>query len=276
MKFLATFLAIFIHAGVHAQSISGRVVDASTGAPLEYVNVRIAGKNKGTVTTSRGEYKLDVSGVDAGDTVRFSYIGYGSLSRTVASLRSTSAQLIKLTPQPLLLKELEITTKSQTRILGNARISGRYTGWGDFESLRGRIRGLLIHDSACPVKVKSVAFRINHNEWDSVAFRVNFLQLKDGKAGESVLNQNIFVTTSSRRKWVRVDLDSRNIVICGSVVITLEWIDAWGVIGEYSNQLTLSLAKNSGVMYIQEPGEESGTLATEDYTPAITLEVYGD
>jgi hypothetical protein len=121
-----------------------------------------------------------------------------------------------------------------------------------------------------------MSFKINHNDWDSVAFRINILEVKDDKTGRSILSENIFVTTDKKHKWVKVDLDNKNIIICTKAVVTLEWVDAWGKIGEYSNLLTLSLGKSSGFMYSQEPGEEFGTLSFEKNSPAIIFEVYSD
>ena len=53
---------------------------------------------------------------------------------------------------------------------------------GRFQSL-GALGVLLIEGIECPVKVKSFFFRINHNDWDNVAFRVNFIKFENGREG---------------------------------------------------------------------------------------------
>jgi hypothetical protein len=276
MKYLLILLLTSILTDSFCQSISGRIIDESTGESLDYVNVRIVNTNIGTVSMKGGEFQLNNLNAKKEDTVRFSYIGYETLSIAVGHFRPSNQEIIKLKPKSLILNEVVVAVKSETRILGNPKVDRRYTGWGDFQSLRGRIRGLLIEGAECPVKVKSMSFRINHNDWDSVAFRINFLEFKDNKPSNTILNENIYVTTDKKHKWVRVDLNDQNIVICTKSVVTLEWIDAWGSIGEYSNLLTISLGKNNGFLYSQEPGEEFGTLTIEKNSPAIILEVYGD
>jgi hypothetical protein len=276
MRCLLIVLLTSIFTDCFCQLISGRIIDETTGESLDYVNVRIANSNIGTVSMRGGEFKLNIIDSKKDDTVRFSYIGYETLSIAVGHFGPLTQEIIKLKPKSLILNEVVVAVKSETHILGNPKVDRRYTGWGDVQSLRGRIRGLLIEGAACPVKVKSISFRINHNDWDSVAFRVNFLEVKDNKPSNTILNKNIYVTTDKKHKWVRVDLNDKDIIICTNIVVTLEWIDAWGSIGEYSNLLTISMGKNSGFLYSQEPGEEVGTFTIEKNSPAIILEVYGD
>lgn len=276
MRFLLIVLLTFILNKSLGQTISGRVVDESTGEALEYVNIRVVNRNIGTVSLRNGEFMLSIPNVSKRDTVRFTYIGYKTVSQLIDSFYSTTQQVIKLKPEPYILDEVVVGAKPETQVLGNSKVGKRYTGWGDFKSLRGRVRGLLIGGAECPVKVKSVSFRINHNEWDSVAFRISMFEVEGNMPRKSLLKENLFVTTNKKHKWVKVDLNNLDIAICTRTVVTVEWVDAWGHIGEYSNLLTLSLGKNSGFMFSQEPGEELGTLSHEKFPPAILLEVYKD
>jgi hypothetical protein len=276
MRFLLIVLLTFILSESFGQTISGRIVDESTGEALEYVNIRVVNRSIGTVSLRNGEFTLSIPNVSKRDTVRFTYIGYKTVSHLVDYFAPTTQHIIKLKPEPYILDEVIVAAKSETQILGNPKVDRRYTGWGDFKSLRGRIRGLLVEGAECPVKVKSVSFRINHNEWDSVAFRINMFEVEGNMPGESILKENLFVTTDKKHKWVKVDLNNRNIAICTRTIVTVEWVDAWGRTGDYSNLLTLSLGKNSGFLFSQEPGEELGTLSHEQFPPAIILEVYKD
>jgi hypothetical protein len=276
MRFLLIVLLTFYLTKSFGQTISGRVVDESTGEALEYVNIRVVSRNIGTVSLRNGEFILNIPNVSKKDTVRFTYIGYKTVSHLVDFFYPTTQQIIKLRPEPHILDEVIVVAKSETQILGNPKVGRRYTGWGDFKSLRGRIRGLLIEGAECPVKVKSVSFRINHNEWDSVAFRINMFEVEGNMPRKSLLKENLFVTTDKKHKWVKVDLNNMNLAICNRTVVTVEWVDAWGKTGEYSNLLTLSLGKNSGFLFSQESGEELGTLSQEKFPPAIILEVYKD
>ncbi len=274
MKFLVMALSI-LYVPAYSQIFKGKVLDAATGQALEYANIGVRGKNIGGISFQNGEFSIDLSSAAKQDVVRISYIGYESQSLAISSLDLTQHHAIRLSPKPTHLDPIVISEKLETHIIGNQKSGRTFTGWGDFKSLRGRTRGLLIEGTECPVKVKSFFFRINHNDWDSVAFRLNFIKVENGKEGESLLQGNIIFTTAQRNKWIKVDVINYNVILCFKAIVTLEWVDAWGKLGEYSNMLTLSLSKSSGHLYLREPGEEVGSLKMDDHAPAMYLEVYG-
>lgn len=71
--------ALFIAGLALAQtSITGRVVDAASGAPLPYCTVARVGSTQGTITNDDGLFRTSVQ---PGDSVRFSFVGY--ITRTL-------------------------------------------------------------------------------------------------------------------------------------------------------------------------------------------------
>jgi hypothetical protein len=259
-----------------AQLFKGKVIGEDTGEPLGYASVIVLGKNMGGITSANGDFEFDLTGAEKSDSVRFSYLGYQSRSLPVGSIDFTSVLVIRLKPKLTTLKPVSVTADINTRMLGNTR-SGRFrTGWGDFKSLRGRTRGLLIQGAECPARVKSLSFHIDDNEWDSVAFRINFFKVENDKPAESILEQNILFTTAEKHRWVKADLSKYNITICEKVIVALEWVDAWGSVGEFSKVLTFSLSNSEGYSYQREANQEFGTLVTEERSPAMFIEVYAD
>jgi CarboxypepD_reg-like domain len=272
MKFLVLSI---VYVPAYSQIFKGRVLDAATGQVLQYANIGVTGKNIGGISFQNGEFAIDLSGADKQDVVRISYIGYEPRAIVISSLELSQHHTIRLSPKSVRLDPIVVSEKAETHIIGHQKTGRTFTGWGDFKSLRGRTRGLLIEGAECPVKVKSFFFRINHNDWDSVAFRLNFMNVEDGKEGESLLQKNLIFTTSQRHKWVKVDVMDDNVILCSKAIVTLEWVDAWGKLGEYSNMLTLSLSKSKGQLYSREPGDEVGSLKMADHAPAMYLEVFG-
>jgi hypothetical protein len=182
-----------------------------------------------------------------------------------------------LTQDVRVLKPVIISTTERTVILGSRTKGKTKTGWGDFKSYRGRTKGLLIRDAVCESRIKSFNFRIQDNEWDSVAFRLNIQQSGQGKPGETILPENILIVTEAKKKWVKVDLHPYNIYICGSVIVSLEWVDSWGrTLPASSNLLTLSLSKEPGYEFNREVFQESGTLTFTENTPAMYFVVYSE
>lgn len=276
MRKFIVLISFVVSTEAYSQSFRGKVVDATTGDVLEYAHVGIVGKNIGGIAWRNGEFSIDLGNAGADDLIRVSYIGYESYSAPVGSLDLTKHETIKLQPLVYELNPVEVSATSNTYKFGNQKAGRTFTGWGDFQSLRGRTRGLLIEEMDCPARIKTFSFRINHNDWDSVAFRLNFLSVENGEPGTSILQQNIVITTSRRHKWVHIDLHDYNILVCSKAIVTLEWVDAWGPVGEYSNLLTLSRSKNSGLTYRREPGEERGSCTHDENALAMFLEVYGD
>jgi len=201
------FILLFLQwLDVSAQMLKCRVIGEDTGEGLDYASVIVLGKNIGGITSRKGELELDLAGADKGDSVRFSYLGYYSRSLLVGSLDLTGMQVIELKPKFITLTPVAVSAEIKTKVLGNTKAGRFRTGWGDFQSLRGRTRGLLIEGAGCPVKVKSLSFHIDDNEWDSVAFRLNFFTVANDKPAESILQQNIFFTTSQKHRWVKWEL----------------------------------------------------------------------
>lgn len=76
---LVTRNAKLVKGGKGHSHVTGRIVD-DTGEPLIGATVMVVGKNVGTITDANGHYSIRA---DAGDRLRFSYIGMKSIERTV-------------------------------------------------------------------------------------------------------------------------------------------------------------------------------------------------
>lgn len=101
---LLSFLMVF---SLHAQNITGKVVDYRTGEPLIGVNIMLVEENRGATTTIDGTFEIRVDDVEE-FTLRLTYIGYEKLE-----LRSVDGQtdfgVIEMAPDDLRLDEVIIT-----------------------------------------------------------------------------------------------------------------------------------------------------------------------
>lgn len=260
-----------------AQTLKGIVVDAETREPLRYATVSIIGQNQRVVTRSDGTFTLDISRSSASDSITVSYIGYQTTVYALGDLDVTTNQLLQLRPLVYTIEPVTVTARERkTRAIGFTKPDSRRTGWGDFSSSRGRMRGVVIRDVDCSNPIKSFVFRIRNNEWDSVAFRLDLLPFKGGKPGSSLLPENIIVHTGAKNKWITVDLAQYGITHCGDVLATLEWVDAWGTTGESSNVLTLAMAKGTGTVFTKEANEYKGRLQDGQLPVAMYVEVFSN
>ncbi|MEM7484971.1 MAG: TonB-dependent receptor [Bacteroidota bacterium] len=92
MKILQKFLLVLLFGfpiGVLAQiSVSGTVIDQTTGLPLPGASVVIKGTSTGTTTDFDGLYQITAN---TGDVLQFSYVGFSILELTVDGLTLDAA-----------------------------------------------------------------------------------------------------------------------------------------------------------------------------------------
>jgi hypothetical protein len=97
-------------------SISGRVVDDSTSAPLVGANIVLEGSRRGTATDSSGRFSFPR--VPPGShTLRVTYIGYGEVFRPIRVAAGEAAELeIRLKRVVLTMPEVLVTASRQSYI----------------------------------------------------------------------------------------------------------------------------------------------------------------
>ncbi len=70
--------------------LKGKVLDIKDSSALPYANILVLHKNIGTVSNEKGEFSLNASFVNFDDTIRFQYIGYGTITISVEELLESS------------------------------------------------------------------------------------------------------------------------------------------------------------------------------------------
>ncbi len=87
--------------------ISGRVIDISTQAPLENVEIQIEGSTRGVVTDVNGRFTL--TGINEKEvTLIFSYLGYQTIRQTFKTIQPVTDVSIVLNPSIEQLEEVQI------------------------------------------------------------------------------------------------------------------------------------------------------------------------
>jgi iron complex outermembrane recepter protein len=106
MKKLLLIAALFCSAGLYAQKIKGKVVDAKTNAPLSGATVKFAGKG-GTTTANDGTFTVDCK---QNGHVVVSFVGYENNKYIIKNCNDDI--VIALTPSGSTLSEVEISATS--------------------------------------------------------------------------------------------------------------------------------------------------------------------
>ncbi|HAI76260.1 MAG TPA: TonB-dependent receptor [Microscillaceae bacterium] len=117
-KFYYVVLFLMLQsAGLWAQSIKGRVVDALTQEPLPGVNVLIQGTNQGTITNRDGNFELNVGNTGT-YTIVFSFLGYTTITQEAVVGAAINADLnVSL--------EESVTSLSDLVVLGSRAVDPR-------------------------------------------------------------------------------------------------------------------------------------------------------
>ena len=87
------FLFLILPFSAFAQTLSGVVLDAASNQPLPGVNVIVKGANKSTTTDFDGKFQL--GGLNNGDVVQFSFIGYTAQEVKYSGQKSVSISLVE-------------------------------------------------------------------------------------------------------------------------------------------------------------------------------------
>jgi iron complex outermembrane receptor protein len=99
-KLIILFLFLLANSYAQVTKISGKIIDAETGLPLEGANIILkSDKTIGAVSDEDGKFVL-TSQLNPDDLIEISFIGYTKISKSVSSfLSSPNINLIKLIPE---------------------------------------------------------------------------------------------------------------------------------------------------------------------------------
>ncbi len=100
------------------------------------------------------------------------------------------------------------------------------------------------------VWVKEAHFNIAVNKLDTLFFRVNLYELEDGRVGEKILRENVFIQTAIEEGEISVDLSPYNIVVDRDFLLCLEWVKDMGG-GNISDELQFSGGPFNGPFYLR-------------------------
>ena len=272
-----TVLCCILNISSSGQSFNGTVFDKETGLPLSYASIGIKGKSIGGIADRSGKFKIDISQALPSDSIIISYTGYEDVKFIIRGLTLNKSYEIKLQPKTKALKEVFVFRKQDLVALGNTGHSSRYTGWGDYNSSRGRLRGIRIEPKGFPLRITEFAVRFKDIEFDSVKLRLHVQSYQsDSAQGEDLLKETIFFTAAKNQKWVYVDLAEYNIVVTSPIIVAVEWVDAWAPLkttgGSYL--FTFSVDTKKGYVYQRDTPQEAYSVHFVNETPSMNLKGY--
>lgn len=230
---LALFISMFSPALIFSQSLSGLIIEKGSGKPVEYANIGVLGKSRGTVSDEHGHFKLDLSGLSDNDTLRISILGYSRLEYQLGKVKSmcTSNCKFELTPKTYDLKEVVIASPKdlKERIVGND-IDTKNVKAGMTDSILGYEFGTLIKIKKKPARVEEVILHVAECTFDTVFLRMNVFSVKKGMPDENLLKTPVYVqfTKEQAQNPIRIDLTNQNVKVGDDFLVSFEVVRELG------------------------------------------------
>jgi hypothetical protein len=210
---------------IFGQNIKGILKNADSKQPIEFANIGIIGKNIGTVTDLNGKFKLLVDSKYDNDTILFSIIGYKPLLIKISDLRINVDNEVFLEERAYEITEVLIKPKIfKQRTLGvTTKFKKIAAGFKD---------NILGYECGILMKVKKTAFlkkvniNISYCSYDTIFYRLNIYKVNGKMDFENILREPIYFTMpkESVKDEIQIDLQSKNIVVDGDFLITLEHV----------------------------------------------------
>ena len=280
MSIKSFFLLVFVFqiGSLQGQTITGKVVDASTGEPLAYVYIELVGRPLRTNSDETGNFKLEINGLPDDATIRFSTIGYPAHTFSIKELAGNDEIKVKLESVTVPLSEVVITPK-KTRKAGMTKCAAGPTYGFEIGHLGKEYEtGLKIELGELPAFVKSLHVRVHKNSVDSTLLRLHVRNIINGLPGKELLSQNIIIPISKKSGWADIDLSKYQLSLQGAIILSLELVDVKGKNKSTGKRkpanevIQFNTAKSPTGAYIKQ-GSEKQWIRTSDRTPSFYLTV---
>jgi len=236
MKNITLLLLLLPSLFINGQNtFKGNLSDKTTKEALPYVNIGIIGKNVGTVSDINGNFELKLPDENDNDTLKISMIGYENLMFLVSDFKKniTKKPNLELSQKTTELREVVISARElKEKILGNKTESKTMVGGFTSNELGNEV-GIVIKIKRSPTYINQFSTFITSNKYDSLKFRLNFYDLKDGLPNKRITNQNIIITSKIKEGKLTVDLSKYDIIVEDDFFVSLEWIENLGEKGLY-------------------------------------------
>lgn len=224
------------------------IKDNESNKAIPYVNIGVVNSSNGTVSDHTGRFEIESKTL--ADSIIMSSIGYVTQTICLRDIRENTA--IRLFPETYILEELEISSKSydQEVILGERNLGERGHSFGFGSAQLGTELGAVIEVGKKTI-IESVNFVLNHAKGDSLMFRVNVYEYKNGTVGNKLLNKNIYFSAKQRPGLFTIDVSEYDIQLDQNVVLTLEWLRNFDQLGNRSITFDTKKSKTLRGTYIK-------------------------
>ncbi len=228
MKLLFSVGLLLCFIVADAQSYTGVVYDSKSHESLPYVSIGVLNKGVGTVAQANGTFSITLPDEFNNDTLKFSMVGYKPLLFIVQQFKSKYAAgniFIYMEEDMKYLSEVVIRPKNMKSVLlGNKYDKPTISAGFESDDLGSECGTVMRVKKGRTYYLKTAGFNIAKCEYDSILFRVNIYDFKDGRPGEILQSLPLYVKVIKDQKKILLDLTPYGITVENDFLLSLEWI----------------------------------------------------
>uniref|UniRef100_UPI00404B15D5 carboxypeptidase-like regulatory domain-containing protein n=1 Tax=Flavobacterium sp. TaxID=239 RepID=UPI00404B15D5 len=222
--FVGLFFLALSHFG-NAQNVkmSGLILDVETKEPIEFVNIGILNKNKGTVSNQKGTFQLEVSDDYLKDSLTISHINYKTITIPIENFKNKSIFLESKTNE--LFEVVVSNKKKRTRKIGVKTYNPLLWlgGISDDKDIIENAQRINVPKGLVRVKKVNIYLRRGFDS-DSSFVRINFYKNVNDEPDELIVFENILQKKQIKPGWLQVDLSDHAVFIEEDFFVGIEFI----------------------------------------------------
>ena len=216
ISILFAFLLGFSNFITAQNSYSGSVYEENSTTPIPYAIVKVQHKNIGIVSNESGKFNLSNQGIDAGDSIIVTCLGYKPKFFSVSEWENDMN--IYMAPDPIQLSEAKISAKRAKEIKIGITNGGTKSLFiplftkKEFstDNLIGREIGTIFNiENNC--SINGIHIYVASNKYDSIKMRAIFYSVENGLPKDIIVNRDIIFSVSEKNGWVNIDISQHNI-----------------------------------------------------------------
>ena len=165
------FIFLFISNISYSQTIQGKTMDANTKKRIPYVSIGILHTNIGTVSDTKGEFRLNITKAQPFDTLVISEIGYLPVIIPLPDYfmyKNSNSSNFELEPETELLDECIIDPGKTKQLIAGNRVDNNIVCAGFSSNVLGtEIGTVLKYHKKKPGRIENVNFNVTDNQYDS-------------------------------------------------------------------------------------------------------------
>lgn len=203
--------------------MNGIITDVETKKPIEFVNIGILNKNKGTISNLNGEFYLSVTKKFFNDSLTISHVNYYPIKVPIKNFRN---QTIFLEPKTNELSEVIVSNKKKRKRKIGVKSYNPLLWLGtiseDMDIIENAQR-INIPDKSVRVKFVNIYLRAGFKS-DSSFVRINFYKNVDNTPSEKIVFENIIQKKKIEPGWLQIDLTKHYIYLEEDFFLGVEFL----------------------------------------------------